>query len=284
MKADTLEDLVKQVAKETGTSLEASRVLLKELTDVIRDGLEQDGMVHLSGLGRFKLRWMPERMGRNPQTGAPIRIPAHNKIVFKPEKQLRERVNKPFRNRRIKWLKSSQEKNGHPHRRKVSGAVAGLVVLVLLIAFWLYRPESPVPVAVQPDPDPPPADTKPAVEKTATVNTAQTVEHTLGAGETLWGLADLYYQRPDYWPDIYYQNHVQIANPNKLPVGLSLSFKLLLSLDSLSTADSSRLSAAYYRVYESLKSINPKESKEFYTVSRWYAPENRKIDTETTGD
>ncbi len=282
MKADTLEDLVQQVAKETGTSLEASRVLLKELIDVIRDGLEQDGIVHLSGLGRFKLRWMPERMGRNPQTGAPIRIPAHNKIVFKPEKQLRERVNKPFRNRRIKWLKSSEEENGHPHRRKVSVAVVALLVLVLLIAFWQYRPESSGPTTTEPALAR--TVTRPSVEKPVSGNSSQTIQHELEAGETLWGLADRYYKRSDYWPDIYYQNHRQIQNPNKLSIGSTLSFELLSNLDSLSTSDSSRLSKAYYEVYKTLKPINPNESKAFYRVSRWYAPGKKKAVADAMGD
>ena len=46
----------------------------------------------ITGFGTFKTRQMKSRMGRNPQTGAKIQIPARKSVSFRAGKGLKERV------------------------------------------------------------------------------------------------------------------------------------------------------------------------------------------------
>ncbi len=94
----TFKELVELIAKQSNQSQNSTNSFIHELVGIIEDGLKKNGSVSLSGFGKFELRWMKERAGRNPQTGEEITIPGQNKVVFKPFKALREDVNKPFAN------------------------------------------------------------------------------------------------------------------------------------------------------------------------------------------
>jgi len=92
----TFGELIESIAEETDRSKQFTHDFLKDFADVVNGGLEQDGTVNIAGFGKFKLKRVDEREGYNPQTEEKITIPAHNKIVFKPYKDLRELVNAPY--------------------------------------------------------------------------------------------------------------------------------------------------------------------------------------------
>ncbi|MBK8752362.1 MAG: HU family DNA-binding protein [Candidatus Competibacteraceae bacterium] len=52
--------------------------LVLKIKDVVRLG----GNVTLADFGSFEAKWMPERLGRNPSTGAPILTPAYRNLYF----------------------------------------------------------------------------------------------------------------------------------------------------------------------------------------------------------
>jgi len=88
--------LITTITEESGENRSYTRLFVREMALIIREGLLRDGTVNLSGFGIFKLRPVPQRNGRNVQTGAPLLIPAHRKVMFKPEKSLRELINKRY--------------------------------------------------------------------------------------------------------------------------------------------------------------------------------------------
>lgn len=92
----TFRELIESIAEETDNSKQFTHDFIKDFVDVINGGLEEDGSVNIAGFGKFELRHMDERDGYNPQTEEKITIPAHNKVVFKPYKDLRELVNAPY--------------------------------------------------------------------------------------------------------------------------------------------------------------------------------------------
>lgn len=92
----TFQELIESIAEETNKSKQFTHDFLKDFVDVINTGLKQDETVNIAGFGKFKLRQMDEREGYNPQTEEKMTIPAHNKVVFKPYKNLRELVNAPY--------------------------------------------------------------------------------------------------------------------------------------------------------------------------------------------
>jgi len=64
--------------------------LPKEILAEIRKAIIEKGKVKITGLGIFETRQVKARRGRNPRTGAEIKIPAYTKIKFKPTASLKE--------------------------------------------------------------------------------------------------------------------------------------------------------------------------------------------------
>mgnify|MGYP003572557710 FL=1 len=84
--------LVAHVARELQTSrLQAARLVDTVLAG-IRQGLQTDRSVTLSGFGTFEVKPRKARIGRNPQTGAPIKISAGRRVGFRVGKALKESV------------------------------------------------------------------------------------------------------------------------------------------------------------------------------------------------
>lgn len=92
----TFKELVDRIAEETRQSQSSASSFIYELVDLIELELRSGQPVSISGFGKFELRWMNERKGTHPRTGEEITIPGQNKVVFKPFKSLREKVNAPF--------------------------------------------------------------------------------------------------------------------------------------------------------------------------------------------
>lgn len=84
--------LVAYVARELQTSRLQAAGLVDTVLAGIRNGLVDDGSVTLSGFGTFEVKPRKERIGRNPQTGAPIKIEAGRRVGFRVGKALRESV------------------------------------------------------------------------------------------------------------------------------------------------------------------------------------------------
>ena len=92
----TLQDIIDQVAEQTGTTKKLSEDFLHEFFNIIEEALNKNGIVKIKGLGTFKLLLVEERKSVNVQTGEEIIIPPHDKISFVPEKELKAAVNKPY--------------------------------------------------------------------------------------------------------------------------------------------------------------------------------------------
>jgi DNA-binding protein HU-beta len=87
-------ELVDCVASKTGSSKKAAEAALNAVTEAITMSLKKGDKVQLVGFGSFEVRKRAARKGRNPQTGAEIKIPASKAPVFKAGKALKDTVNK----------------------------------------------------------------------------------------------------------------------------------------------------------------------------------------------
>ena len=89
----TKAELVDQMAKDAGVSKVAASAALNSFMSSVTKALKKkDGKVTLVGFGTFTKVRRKARKGRNPQTGAPIKIKATNVVKFKPGKQLKVAV------------------------------------------------------------------------------------------------------------------------------------------------------------------------------------------------
>ncbi len=87
-------ELVDAIASKTGSSKKAAEASLNATIEAISASLKKGDKVQLVGFGSFEVRKRAARKGRNPQTGAEIKIPASKAPVFKAGKALKETVNK----------------------------------------------------------------------------------------------------------------------------------------------------------------------------------------------
>jgi len=85
-------DLVNEVAKVAGTKKEA-KAAVDCVFSTITKALKMKDTVTLIGFGTFKVAQRKARKGRNPQTGAEIRISAKNVPRFVPGKALKDAVS-----------------------------------------------------------------------------------------------------------------------------------------------------------------------------------------------
>lgn len=86
--------LVNTVADAAGMSKVDTEKVIKATIDAISKELEGGGEVKLIGFGTFSVIQRAERMGKNPRTGAEIKIPAKKSPKFKPGQALVDAVNK----------------------------------------------------------------------------------------------------------------------------------------------------------------------------------------------
>lgn len=69
---------------------------VNELFNLIQEGLGEDRLVKVKGLGTFKIIEVDDRESVNVNTGERVLIEGHNKISFTPDALMKELVNKPF--------------------------------------------------------------------------------------------------------------------------------------------------------------------------------------------
>mgnify|MGYP006300067843 CR=1 FL=1 len=86
-------ELIAAVAtKSSMTKSEAERGI-NALIDVAEATLAKGGKLTLTGFGTFEVQKRKARTGRNPRTGAEIKIPASKVVKFRPGKGLKDAVN-----------------------------------------------------------------------------------------------------------------------------------------------------------------------------------------------
>ncbi|GGF80330.1 MULTISPECIES: HU family DNA-binding protein [Wenyingzhuangia] len=86
-------DLIDAIATDAGISKTAAKAALESVTNNVTSTLKDGGKVSLIGWGTWSVSKRPARDGRNPQTGATIKIAEKNVVKFKPGAGLSDAVN-----------------------------------------------------------------------------------------------------------------------------------------------------------------------------------------------
>jgi DNA-binding protein HU-beta len=88
------QELVASVAEKSGLTKKDSEKAVNAVFASIEQSLAKGDKVQLVGFGTFEVRERAARKGRNPQTGAEIKISAANVPAFKAGKALKDSVAK----------------------------------------------------------------------------------------------------------------------------------------------------------------------------------------------
>lgn len=86
-------ELIDRMAASADISKAAAARALDAMLDSVTDALKDSEQVVLVGFGTFSVKERAARQGRNPQTGAPIRIEAAKVPSFKAGKALKDAIN-----------------------------------------------------------------------------------------------------------------------------------------------------------------------------------------------
>ena len=85
-------ELIAAVAEKAELSKKNAEVAVSAVIDSIVASLKKGDKVSLLGFGTFEVRERAARTGKNPQTGAEIKIPASKVPAFKAGKAFKDAV------------------------------------------------------------------------------------------------------------------------------------------------------------------------------------------------
>jgi DNA-binding protein HU-beta len=88
----TLKHLAATLADKHRVPKRQAEAVLGDLVSLTTKHLKKGNKIRLTGIGILQVRKRPARMGRNPATGASIKIKASKKVAFRPAKELKEAV------------------------------------------------------------------------------------------------------------------------------------------------------------------------------------------------
>jgi nucleoid DNA-binding protein len=89
----TKTELITTLAKQSEMEKKQTKMFLEALTTLVTREIKKGGEVPLTGLGKFKVQKRKARIGRNPQTGAEIQIPAKKVVKFTVAKTLKDTIH-----------------------------------------------------------------------------------------------------------------------------------------------------------------------------------------------
>ncbi len=88
----TKTELISKLAEAGEITKKQADLVLSNLVDTIVKTVRKGEPLKIPDLGTFKRRSLKARMGRNPQTGQPIKISARKKVGFTVAKTFKEAV------------------------------------------------------------------------------------------------------------------------------------------------------------------------------------------------
>lgn len=152
----TFQQLIDEFSVSTGRTKAFSKEFIKDVFITIQEGLRRDENVNIKGLGIFKLQDVSERETVNPKTGKASLIQAHKKVVFKPEKALREKVNEKYAKLKTKKIKKKEA----PKPAPVIIPIAEKPIEKEHLTFGESAPKPKAPPKKTTPPPPPKSDSK----------------------------------------------------------------------------------------------------------------------------
>ena len=91
-----MSELADRLAEKAGIEKRVAQTFLSAVIDTIRDGVNNDKIVKIKGLGTFKVIDVDARESVNVNTGERVVISSHQKLTFTPDASMKDLVNKPF--------------------------------------------------------------------------------------------------------------------------------------------------------------------------------------------
>ena len=91
-KTVTASALLQSVADHLGVKKSEAKALVEGYTDVVKAYVMKGAKVKIGDIGMVMIRHRKARMGRNPQTGEPVKIKASKKLAFRQSSVMKAQV------------------------------------------------------------------------------------------------------------------------------------------------------------------------------------------------
>jgi len=88
-------DIVDKISEKVAYSNKEVAKIVKTVFDIIKETLQREDKIMVSGFGNFVIRNKRARRGRDPQTGGDIEITPRRVLTFKPSAVLKGSLNRP---------------------------------------------------------------------------------------------------------------------------------------------------------------------------------------------
>lgn len=88
----TKKEIVKSISEELDITQLKTKKIVQRIFDKIVDTLVEEGRIELRNFGVFEVKTRASRKARNPRTGKPVFVPEKRVVVFKPGKEMEDRV------------------------------------------------------------------------------------------------------------------------------------------------------------------------------------------------
>lgn len=85
--------LVGKVREKLNTTVKGAQDAIDAVIESIADTMREEDRIEIRGFGTFSVKRKEERMGRNPKTGAPVKLKAKNVLSLKVSPMLNKRLN-----------------------------------------------------------------------------------------------------------------------------------------------------------------------------------------------
>lgn len=89
----TKADLVEAIYENLPFDKQKATEIMEHFIELIKEGLDKESKVMVSGFGVFEVKSKHARPGRNPQTGGKITLAARKVVKFKASQILRKFLN-----------------------------------------------------------------------------------------------------------------------------------------------------------------------------------------------
>jgi DNA-binding protein HU-beta len=91
-KTVTASQLLQSVADHLGIKKSEAKTFVEGYTDVVKAYVMKGAKVKIGDIGMIMIRHRKARMGRNPQTGEPVKIKASKKLAFRQSAVMKAQV------------------------------------------------------------------------------------------------------------------------------------------------------------------------------------------------
>lgn len=89
----TANEIADKIATDNNLTKAQAKSIVDSVFKQIADAAASGAETSLPGFGKFKVKETPARDGRNPSTGATIKIAASKKLTFTPAKAIKDALN-----------------------------------------------------------------------------------------------------------------------------------------------------------------------------------------------